>query len=183
MHTLSGKRFDLGGEFTPSVRDVAVGLSRLPRWAGATLVPWSVLQHSVAVFIQAEKLNLNSEQKLLALWHDAEEIATGDIPSPFKTEQQRELQHVLHRFIWEGALGVRYPLATDFEQVKILDNAAKAAEAHVLCHPNVRGDFGLNSLLTSNAVDALWGLYDWDVESVIGVFTVETTNLLADLTA
>ena len=48
MHTISGKRFELGTTYAPSIQDVAIGLSRIPRWAGATVRPWSVLQHSLA---------------------------------------------------------------------------------------------------------------------------------------
>ena len=48
MRTLSGRRFEIGTEYAPTIRDIAVGLSRIPRWAGATIQPWSVLQHSLA---------------------------------------------------------------------------------------------------------------------------------------
>lgn len=81
LGTLSGKKIDLLNPDPTQIElsDIAVALSRVPRFGGHTLGQWSVLQHSIAVS------NLVSDQhKLAALLHDASEAYICDIPSPLK---------------------------------------------------------------------------------------------------
>lgn len=67
---------------TINIFDIAVSLSRIPRWGGrvtADLTAYSVAQHSVMV----SRL-CRPENALLGLLHDATEAYLGDIISPMK---------------------------------------------------------------------------------------------------
>jgi len=179
MHTLSGKRFELGGSFVPTVRDVAVGLSRIPRWAGATIVPWTVLQHSLACYRITAESGLSPETQLLALWHDCEEMATNDIPKPFKTPEQVALGDTLRVQLYRGALGMPEPRDFVWQPVHMADETIRDAEAHCLCHPTSRADFGLPF---TPAVDAVWDLIPASPNDTIAMFVNITGGLLKDKT-
>lgn len=86
MITHSGKRIDLPSPQPGQVDigDVAVQLSRIPRFVGATLEPWNVAAHSLHCSALAEADGASLQAQLAALLHDAHEAYMGDIPSPFK---------------------------------------------------------------------------------------------------
>lgn len=67
-----------------TIRDVAHHLSRLNRFTGATAMPLSVAQHSVAVARQLAHLKQSRETQLVGLLHDAHEMIIGDISTPMK---------------------------------------------------------------------------------------------------
>lgn len=86
MITHSGRRVDLP-EPQPGqihIYDVAHHLSRIPRFAGATRMPWSVAAHSLHVCSLAMQRGGTPEAALGALLHDAHEFLLSDIPSPIK---------------------------------------------------------------------------------------------------
>lgn len=176
MHTLTGRRFDVGGNWEITYRDVAVGLSRIPRWAGATLVPWTVLQHSLAVHDRAVQINFPSQDQLFALWHDSEEMGTGDIPGPFKTQEQSDLAEVLRRWMYEKALHFPYPDKRTQGRVKQLDREARTVEVHCLCHPRIRAEF--LEPLDLDACDVFWNLFDLPVQEAIRRFEYHTNELV-----
>lgn len=62
-----------------SIVDIATHLAYEPRFAGALQVPYCVAEHSIHVARLASK-----DAKLQALFHDAHEAYTKDIPSPLK---------------------------------------------------------------------------------------------------
>lgn len=81
ISTYSGKVFDV---FRPDpeqidIIDIAVALSRMPRFAGHTTEFYSVAQHSIHV---AELCG--PSVKLAALLHDASEAYLVDLPRPIK---------------------------------------------------------------------------------------------------
>lgn len=86
MITHSGRRIDLPSPKPGQVDigDVAVQLSRIPRFVGATLEPWNVAAHSLHCSALAEADGASLQAQLAALLHDAHEAYMGDIPSPFK---------------------------------------------------------------------------------------------------
>ena len=61
------------------IHDIATGLAHCNRYSGQTRNAYSVLQHTLTVFDLAPK-----ELKGHALFHDAAEAYTGDIPGPLK---------------------------------------------------------------------------------------------------
>ena len=177
MHTLSGRRFDLGDKFTPSVKDIGVGLSRIPRWAGATVRPWSVLQHALASYnVAAQEVPNDPEVQLAVLMHDMEEMATSDIPKPFKHPEQEKLAEDIRQWMYDGTLHVPYPGADVLDIVHAIDSRMASAEASCLCHPLVRADFGIPDLVS---VDAVWELLDVGPNRAIRMFERAAQRLLA----
>ena len=80
IRTFSGHRFDV--KPTPDqvyLEDIAVALSRLPRFMGHSTFPYSVAAHCLYVCALSPP-----RLKLQALFHDASEAYIGDMPSPFK---------------------------------------------------------------------------------------------------
>lgn len=74
--------------------DVALGLSRIPRFLGQTREFYTVAEHSIwvsrwvanAARNQGLSTALTGELRLKALLHDAQEAFVGDLPSPLKRE-------------------------------------------------------------------------------------------------
>lgn len=115
----------------PSRTDIALALSRQPRFAGMTRQWWSVVDHSLFVAQIARNDGFSPEAQIAALLHDAHEIM-GDIPTPFKTEAQRQLQHELDKKWWHQP----YPFIPEkMELVGGLDRRALLAEALVIGPP------------------------------------------------
>lgn len=143
MFTWSGRNIGLEpGSEAPTVKDVAMALSRIPRWAGSTLRPFSVLQHSLVVWEMATAAEDGAMTRLRALWHDAHEFATGDIPRPFKSEEQRDIQNKVQHMLWTKTLELSpFPFPPDRDVVKELDEEALNAEAHLIVHPAARNYF------------------------------------------
>lgn len=86
MITYTGQRVDIPtpGPGQICIEDVAVHLSRIPRFAGATQQPWNVAAHSLHCAALAEAEGFPLAAQLAALLHDAHEAYCSDIPSPFK---------------------------------------------------------------------------------------------------
>ncbi len=68
-------------EFT--LQDIASHLCCTPRFAGATMAPWSVAHHSLLVSKILEQENQSVYVQLAGLMHDAHEAYIGDLPTPF----------------------------------------------------------------------------------------------------
>lgn len=76
--TYSGRKINYLKPGKISLEDVALGISRMPRYAGQTLQPYSVAQHSLLV------AELCPEYRLYSLIHDAQEAFLCDLPTPAK---------------------------------------------------------------------------------------------------
>ena len=157
----------------PTVTDVAIGLSTIPRFNGRTIVPWTVLQHVLA------GVTLVPESDPIArmewLFHDAEEIWTGDIPKPFKVPEQKAYADELRRFIFKETISFPYPEDTS---EGALDQAMCNAEAEVLIHPRDRHLFEQST--NFKAVDAVWAYLGMEAREGIYTFTTTVEQLLAD---
>lgn len=90
-----------GGE--PSILDIAMGASRITRFAGQGTQFFSVLAHMMWMddLYQERLANPDKGVRLAILLHDAHESVTSDIPSPLKTGQQKGLQHLLDQRIFD----------------------------------------------------------------------------------
>ena len=108
IETVSGKRVNVTSPSASDIvlQDIAWALSRIPRFAGHTITEtvYNVAQHSIYVSNLAQELmdsrqnfnidedvwqcvlNIRDKKELIikALFHDAHEAYTGDIPSPVK---------------------------------------------------------------------------------------------------
>lgn len=145
--TYTGRLVDIDGPQAPSLIDIAVGLSRQPRFGGQTLQWWSVLDHSLfcdalvrsdlaergyppvaGAYDDAESLR---RCRLAVLLHDAHEALTGDVPTPLKTADFRAVQEKLDVRIFNAFFpgGYGYFQGDIFQLVKDIDKRALAAEA------------------------------------------------------
>ncbi|HJQ59954.1 MAG TPA: phosphohydrolase [Vineibacter sp.] len=136
----SGRRIDL---LNPSPldfedQDIAIGLSRTPRWGGHSIWEWplSVAQHSILVLELAaakKSTGMSDRLRLAVLLHDASEGLMAFDPispvKPFLGPGYRALDTRL-----QAAIHVRYGLPTSLPAdwtalIKEADRASAAAEA------------------------------------------------------
>lgn len=101
--TYSGELIDLGNiaDHIDKVQldDVTIPLTRIPRFGGVTVQPFTVAQHSLATMLVVESLadhdtkrpsasyvplRLDSDDSAWALFHDSAEALLGDIRKPLK---------------------------------------------------------------------------------------------------
>ena len=186
---------------TPTIEDVGIHLSNIPRWAGGAHEPWSVAQHSLAALSLAidppgekdtgirgctEHGTILTEPEtfggagmsLLALWHDAHEFATEDVPPPFKSDGVRELQRMLDVRLWRDVLKSEQLPADTGPYMKWLDAVLTTTEAHMLMHPNVGKHFPPRSEKAEKAINLWRGIpADW----IADFFVDETNKLLREI--
>lgn len=151
MITYSGSRIEplskFDGKFnaTPTIIDIALGLSRMPRFGGHTRRWWSVLLHSLVCFqiaeqyIDQEMCKYDGERDrvlMLCLLHDAHEAITADVPAFFKPAELKQHQHDLdERFL--SSLGC-WPISKVEEDfIKWVDDEALRAEALLIGPPTI----------------------------------------------
>ncbi len=111
------------------IEDIALGLSREPRYRGQTRLPWSVAAHSLLVSRMCSE-----ENRLFGLLHDAAEYIFGDMGRPIKHDPRmasyREACSHLQKVIL-----VKFGLAPDLpDEVKYYDDVLCVAEAEELHH-------------------------------------------------
>jgi hypothetical protein len=139
--TYTGRLVRPGGSEHPSLIDIAVALSRQPRFAGHCRRWWSVLDHTLFCSLLARyamKQPLPSrELELAVMLHDAHEAITADVPTDVKTPALRVQQDLLDADIYDTYFSDGYPsYITDWlPEVKRIDRRALVAEAHVLGPP------------------------------------------------
>lgn len=130
MYTFSNRAVypDAG---SPSVEDIALGLSRMVRFAGQTQKWYCVLAHSFTVAELVEE-----KYRLHALLHDAPEAIVSDVVTSWKSSTASFNENVLlDRIYYE--LGVP-SIKKDFKAqaaVKRADRIALCIEADILGHP------------------------------------------------
>lgn len=86
IQTISGKKFHFlsGPTSEVDIHDIAIVLSRTPRWAGHTREFLSVGQHSINVSLLVGEMGGSGREQMIGLLHDATEAYMCDIPSPLK---------------------------------------------------------------------------------------------------
>lgn len=148
--TYTGRNVRPGGETAPSLIDIAVGLSRMPRFAGQTRRWWSVLDHTLFADELVRLVAPDDPPALhrAVLLHDAHEAITGDVPSPIKPDALREVQDELDTVIFDAYFPGWYPALTP--ELKRIDRLAMIAEALVigppLPRPRIFEVFGMDDL-------------------------------------
>jgi len=159
--TLSGRRVARDTADHPNLIDIAVGLSRMPRFAGQTTRWFSVLDHTMfgLYLIEADPFSYRYDKRWWLL-HDAHEAMTGDVPTDLKGEELRSIQNNLDARIF----GAFYPWHVGTPEaearIKELDSRCLRAEARVLKNgANIGGApvAGDVELLTSKLACPLWG--------------------------
>ncbi len=159
----------------PGVIDIAVSLSRQPRFGGHTRRWWSVLDHllfvdKLAASTDPRRLCLSPAQlpllRLALLLHDAHEAITSDVPTDAKGPDLRRLQTALDRVIADRYFPGGWTAYESWEtDVKEFDRLALVAEAHVVGPPvgatrlvEVEPRFAAESDRERDAVQLLTGL-------------------------
>ena len=136
----------------PSLVDIAVGISRQPRFAGQGKRWFSVLDHSLFADEMVQRTaqlpflemgttgEARKRWRLAVLLHDAHEAITGDVPTTFKGLELKFEQDKLDVLIGNAF----YPVSTEYpafhhpdvkNAVKWIDRRALAAEARVIGPP------------------------------------------------
>jgi hypothetical protein len=138
MHTLNGHLITVGSSQAPTLRELAQLLARQARWNGATIRPWSVLQHQLLCMEVAQQRKYSHFAVLACGVHDLEEAITGDIPRPVKTDQQSAFGEDVRRWLYKATLQLPYPEPDVIALVKDIDDEVLHAEAECLCHPRIR---------------------------------------------
>lgn len=138
--TYSGRLVSLDSLLEPpSIADIGLALSRMPRFAGHTRRWWTVAHHVLWLEDYGRANGLDRDARLGILLHDAHEAITGDIPTHFKTADMREVQRELDAVIFQRYHPRFYHAA---EIVKYYDRLGLMAEAVVVGPPglDLRGD-------------------------------------------
>lgn len=86
IQTYTGKEFSFIDPLSDNIdlEDIAIALSRTPRFAGHTKYFYSVACHSLLVADFSDAVNANTISRLWGLLHDAHEAYIGDISTPLK---------------------------------------------------------------------------------------------------
>lgn len=138
MQTYSGGPFDALKPKVGDIRllDIAEALSKINRFNGHTVVPYSVAQHCIVVSGILDK----TDYALEGLMHDASEAYTGDITSPVKAALRElagnDIVGALEEPIQEAIsqrFGLVYPLPPDIHRA---DMEALAFERRCVLHPS-----------------------------------------------
>jgi hypothetical protein len=182
MITFSGKSFDPENPQPQQIDllDIAVALSRIPRFTGHTVFQYSVAQHSLLVAqlsSRGQRLTHDIKRiKLLSLLHDADEAYTSDIPSPVKqllkpaiTEVENKIMNAIY-----SHFRVNPPTPEEKILVKQFDNEAYTIENHYL-----RGQASFNVIGNPfNDYNVTRSIYTIDSNLAAIVFMKEIKNLL-----
>lgn len=133
MNTYSGIYFDPVDPKPSQIEllDIAVALSRVPRWVGHTHHFYSVSEHSILVSELAVEKDPNNKHFLLqALFHDAAEAYVSDIPSPVKLLLKPTISNIEDNILNAiySKFNINIPTVQDKIRLKELDNLALAIE-------------------------------------------------------
>lgn len=146
MITFSGVRIEPSSRFpqyngTPTLVDIALGLGRMPRFAGQTRRWWTGIHHALVCCKLAHNDLKPSRDMFLCLMHDAHEIVTCDLPFAWKPQEMSEWQEELDERIFKF-FGV-WPISPEqAAYVKKIDTRALRAEAMVIGPPTIMCHLG-----------------------------------------
>lgn len=179
MLTQSGILVTPFGDTAPALQDIALGLGRMPRFAGQTRGWWSVLHHSLVVerIITADRQD--ASLRLAALLHDAHEAITGDVPTTWKTDDLRARQDAL-----DDRIAKRYGVQCfGHPALKAADREALLAEGQIVGPPGFTALEGRATATGLFAVEYIRGLYPAleDTIDPSGRAVVQFTSLVRSL--
>lgn len=149
----------------PRQEDLVRRMCLLSRWAGDTIVPWTVGHHVLLVHQLAPEKNPLA--RVDALLHDVEEAYVGDVQYTYKTEDQaqvgRDIRDFLFRTVWDLP-----PMdAARRKAVKRPDKEAACIEARVLLHPlrckEVLAEANWTPPDDSEGIKLVWTIMRWNL--------------------
>jgi hypothetical protein len=136
--TYSGALVGPGETTVPTLLDIALGLSRQPRFGGQARRWWSVLDHSLYAAELAARDNRSHRTILAVLLHDGHEALTGDVPTVLKTPDMREMQRWMDGLLADAYFpGGRERFDSKRVDVKQYDMRALVAEALLVGPPTL----------------------------------------------
>lgn len=164
---MSGRLILPTNDQSPTIGDICLGLSRMPRFAGQTRCTWTVAHHSLVCealarryLVKQASLDVNGHlyHKIMldVLLHDAHEAVIGDIPTPWKTDAIRDAAAQLDRRIYADN-NLALPNWESNEVIQLVDYEALLAEGAEIgpvdfipiAQNNVQpSDEGVNAVLT-----------------------------------
>jgi hypothetical protein len=100
LTTFSGRHISIE-KGVPSLPDMALGLSRVVRFAGQGKRFFSVAAHTLWIDDLMQKRHEPEENRLAWMLHDAHESVVSDIPTVFKTLDQKKVGYELDRRIFD----------------------------------------------------------------------------------
>ncbi len=130
MITCSGVNMVPGGTVSPEPVDIATGMCRITRYAGAIWVPLALHSIMVAEFIYGRSGNL--EYWAMGMLHDAHEIVTGEVTRHWKPADMRLYEDQLDGLIFKRFKLNHEPYHDHHQFFKECDELALSAEA-VIC--------------------------------------------------
>lgn len=183
MMTNSGRLVLPGGDDVPTLDDIALGLSRIPRFAGQTSELYTVAEHSLAAAnLAADPDRWDRALPLHALLHDAHETASSDVPTTWKPTALSVWQDKFDRQLYRRyALPDPSPAAVI--EVRAIDRALLLAEAK-LFHPRAYIRLSEEMQLAAShealaAVGYIRQLHDGDPARVRSGFRAQLERLIS----
>lgn len=170
MTTVSKKEIDLLNpkEENILIKDIAIGLSRAPRFCGQISEFYSVADHSMFVSDLAFTLTNDYNLAMYGLLHDAHEAYIGDIPTPLGKLLGPKLKKVkksLDKVIFSGINLKASKRQIDF--IKELDRVARMVEEYYFrndCKFNKPTDLNVVNLYNKN--NTLYVQYNENIAEV-----------------
>ena len=161
--------------YSPTPYEVGARISRVLRFNGQTIVPYSVLQHTLAGYEILRKRSKDPYERVVWLLHDSEEGWVGDTPKPFKTDEQKLLGDSVREEIFHYNK-VPYQDPRDITVLAQLDNDMADAEANIICFPKYRERFP--DMLGTPEIEAVTGLLDIGAREAIDIYVEILTGHL-----
>lgn len=122
--TYTGKIFDYENITPDSIclDDIIHAICKLNRFVGHSSRPYTVGEHTYYCWLMAEKLGLDTKQKLQVLMHDFTEAYVGDCPSPLKKllKEFKTIEEKVEHAIWEH-FGMPLPTEEEHKLIKRID--------------------------------------------------------------
>ena len=141
--TLSGVRIDLRNIKASDMilSDIAIGLANQPRYNGQTRFPFSIGQHTVALWDYADLKRMNAAVKRELLLHDMPEFITGDIVTGVKRMLQPAYSYIDENVdaTIRQAFKLDHPTTATHDAMRRLDWLIYVSEALILQGRTVTG--------------------------------------------
>lgn len=163
--TYSGRKVSLASG-VPSLVDIAVHLSKIVRFTGATRGWWTVLDHSLLMQELAALDHHPPAVQLAMLLHDAHEAVFEDTPSPFKPKElhdwQLEVDRRLFAEYYPGGWNAYanpgiYQYKTEYDRRAVLVEALLVGPPAFQASSDVERQFGARPRVR-DSVHLLFGL-------------------------
>ena len=123
-----------GAPGLPTPTDIAVHAGRICRFGGALWYP--LLPHLIFVGLLAYKRSDSLQNFIWGVLHDAHEVATSDVPRPFKCDCMRNEQSAIDQRLLLTYFSRDQEKLIDYDLIKLCDHDACDIEAVELGLPN-----------------------------------------------